>query len=63
MGRKVVLNDFENPSMHHRMYHVQTLITWDQGFSTQIPGYQSYTGTCCVEQDTFEKNPWVGKLF
>jgi len=27
MGRKVVFNDFENPSMHHRMYHVQTLIT------------------------------------
>ena len=49
--------------MHHRMDHVQTLITWDQGFSTKIPGYQSYTGACCVEQDIFEKNPWVGKQF
>jgi len=54
MGRKVVLNDFENPSMHRRMCHVQILITWDQGFSTQIPGYQSYFRACCVEQDTFK---------
>ena len=61
MRRKVVLNDFENSSMHHRMYHVLILITWDRGFSTQIPGYQSYNGVCWVEQDTFQKNPWVGK--
>jgi len=23
--------------------------------------YTNTPGTCCVEEDTFKKNPWVGK--